>query len=831
MADIEVKKVPIEKLRWQCDPSIFTFKTTADIEPLREIVGQDRALLALKTGLEIESPGYNIFVSGMTGTGRTTTIKSALEKFLEPGPAPDDICYVNNYVNPDSPVSLLFPAGDGKKFKKAMESLIIDIKAAIVQRLGGQDYKNKLKNVVEEYRNRQKELINRIKLRSQEEGFSLVQVQLSQNTIPRPALVPNFQNQPTSLENLEELVESGEFPAERFEELKEKSFELNSELESIQRESIRIERELADRIKDLEAVEIAPIVTGHIDTLKETFTAPGVSDYLDSTRDDILENIDIFKEQETPQSQQLPFPFLGLGTERDPLWRYEVNLLVDNSRSKGRPVILETTPSYSKLFGTFDRTVDRSGGVHTDFTKLKAGSVHRANGGYLIVNAFDLLTEAGSWRCLKRVLIHKKIDFQCIEPVFLFASTSLKPEPIDANIKVIMVGDQYIYNLLLAQDDDFPMIFKIKSDFDSVMEKNGDHIRHYASFVKKVSDDESLAPFKPSAVSEVVEFGVREARSQKRMTTRLSEVADIVRESAYWAGADGAEAVDDSHVRKALTERDNRVNMTHDKIRERIREGVLMIETEGARVGQVNGLAVYSLGTHMFGAPSKITAVTSLGRAGVTDIEREAKLSGNIYNKGVLILSGYLRGKYARRIPLTLSASLCFEQSYYGVDGDSASSTELYAIISSITDLPLRQDIAVTGSVNQKGEVQPIGGVNQKIEGFFAVCKDRGLSGTQGVMIPEKNLEDLMLSQEVVDAVKEGTFAVYSVSTIDEGIEILTGVAAGEADAGGTYPEGTVNRLVVDRLMENHERLKELNKGKNNEKEAEKPEAAANEES
>ncbi|MBN1883404.1 MAG: AAA family ATPase [Deltaproteobacteria bacterium] len=822
MTDIEERKVPVEKLRWKCDPKMFPFKTTADIEPLKEIIGQERALLALKTGLEIDSPGYNIFVSGMTGTGRTTTIKTALEKFLEPGPAPDDICYVNNFSNPDNPISLLLPAGNGKKFKKAMGDLIVDIKAAIVQRLSGQDYKNKLKNVMEEFRNRQKELINRIKLRSQEEGFSLVQLQVGQGPITRPVLVPNFQSQPTSLENLEEMVESGEFPAERFEELKSKSFELNSELENIQRESIKIERELVDRVKELEAEEIAPIVTSHVDAMKETFTSLGVSEYLDSARTDILENIDIFKEQETPQSQQLPFPLMGLGAERDPLWRYEVNLLVDNSRTKGRPVIPETTPSYTKLFGTFDRNVDRMGGVYTDFTKLKAGSVHRANGGYLIVNTFDLLTEAGSWRCLKRVLIHKKIEFQCVEPMFLFASTSLKPGPIDANIKVIMVGDPYIYHLLLAQDDDFPMIFKVKSDFDSVMEKNGDHIHQYASFVKKISDDESLAPFLPAAVSEVVEFGVREARSQKKMTTRLSEVADIVRESAYWAGLDGNDAVDAVHVRKALTERDNRVNMTHDKIRERISEGVLMIETEGSRVGQVNGLAVYSLGTHMFGAPSKITAVTSLGRAGIVDIEREAKLSGSIYNKGVLILSGYLRGKYARRIPLTLSASLCFEQSYYGVDGDSASSTELYAIISGVTGLPLRQDIAVTGSVNQKGEVQPIGGVNQKIEGFFAVCKDRGLTGTQGVMIPQTNVEDLMLTQEVVDAVSEGAFTIYSVSTIDEGIEILTGVPAGEEGDDGTFPEGSVNRMVVDRLMENHERLRELNKGKDNEKGTEK---------
>jgi len=822
MVDTNSRKVPVDRLRWTCDPGIFSFKTTDEIEPLDTILGQDRALTALKTGLEIESPGYNIFVSGLTGTGRTTTIKTTLEKFLKPGPAPDDILYVHNFKNPDSPTAILLRAGDGARFKKMMETFIGNLATFIPQVLASQDFKNSIKNVVEDFRNRQKELVNRIKLRSQEEGFSLVQVQVG--PFQRPVLMPNFQNQPTPLDKLESMVEAGEFPRDRFEELKEKSFHLNNELENTQRATVDIEKELRKSIESLEVEAIRPHVEEQVKAIAEAFPVEPVARYLAELKNDIVGNLSFFKEEEAPQSPQLPFPFMGAAPERSPLWRYEVNLLVDNSETKGSPVVLETNPSFNNLFGVIERSIDRSGAMSADFTRLKAGSIHRANGGYLIINAFDLLTEPGGWRGLKRVLKNRKIEFQMLEPLFIFAAFSLKPEPIDANVKVIMVGDPYIYYLLLAQDDDFSMIFKIKSDFDPVMEKNDEHLTGYASFVSKITKEEKLPPFTNTAVASLVEYGVRESRNQKKISSRLADVADLIRESAYWAKADSRTVVDNRDIQRAIVEKQRRLTMVYDKVKERMKEGVIMIDTAGSAVGQVNGLAVYGLGNTSFGAPSRITAVTSLGRAGIINIEREAKLSGSTHDKGVLILTGYLRGRYAQDAPMTLSASICFEQSYYGVDGDSASSTELYALISSITGLPLHQDIAVTGSVNQKGDVQPIGGVNEKIEGFFDVCSDRGLSGTQGVMIPKSNVDDLMLRPDIVEAVKAGKFHIWSVSTIDEGIEILTGVPAGTKDKDGAYPAGTVNALMIEKLREIHRKLKDVDKADEKEKKDNKDE-------
>lgn len=810
MDDIEKRKVEIERLRWECDPNVFSFKTTDEIEPSDEIMGQERALVALKTGIEIESPGYNIYVSGLTGTNRTELVKRTLEKFLKPGDPPDDICYVHNFKNSDTPIAIILPKGLGKKFKKAMSDFISRLKEYIPQAIQSQEFKNNLKSIAEKYGNQQKELVNRLKLKSQEEGFSMVQVQMGAAT--RPLLVPTLQEEPTSLEKLESMVEAGEFPKERYEALKDKSFALNTELDAVRRESVILEKKMMEEIANLEVEAVRPEVESLIESLRADFDFEKVSQYLDEVKKDIMENTSYFKTEETPQTPQMPFPILGLMAERSPLWRYEVNLLVDNSESEGRPVILETSPSYANLFGNIERSIDRTGSIQTDFTKLKPGSIHRANGGYLILSAFDLLTEPGSWHCLKRALNNKKIEFHCIEPMVLFASLTLKPEPVEADLKVIMVGDPYIYQLLMIRDDDFPKVFKIKSDFDPVMIKNEENIKSYASFIKKTVDDEKLLPFDRNGVSEVVEHGVRTGRSQKKISSRLPEVADIIREASYWAKSEGKDVVGADHVRRAIEERIRRVNMSEEKIKERIKEGILMIDTEGSAVGQVNGLAVYSLGDHDFGAPSKITAVTSLGRGGIINIEREAKLSGNIYDKGVLILTGYLRGKYAQDIPLSLSASLTFEQSYYGVDGDSASSTEVYAIISALTEVPLRQDIAVTGSVNQKGRVQPIGGVNEKIEGFFDVCSDRGLTGTQGVMIPDTNVDDLMLRNDVIEAVKEGKFHIYNVSTIDEGIEILTGKEAGEMSSDGKYPEGTINYLVIEKLTGIHEKLKKLGK-------------------
>jgi predicted ATP-dependent protease len=822
MIDIDSRRVPVERLRWRCDPDTFSFKTTETIDPLEGILGQDRALTALKTGLEIESPGYNIFVSGLTGTGRTTTIKTTLEKFLKPGPAPDDILYVHNFKNPDSPSAILLPAGDGTKFKKMMESLITNLSTSIPQVLASQEFKNSIKNVVEDFRNRQKELINRIKLRSQEEGFSLVQIQVG--PFQRPVLMPNFQNQPTPLEKLETMVEAGEFPKDRFEELKDKSFQLNNELENTQRATVEIEKELKKSIDSLEVEAVKPLVEEQVAAVAQAFNVEPVTRYLADLKADIVENVSFFKEEESPQTPQMPFPFMGGGPERSPLWRYEVNLLVDNSEAKGSPVVLETNPSFGNLFGVIERSIDRTGTVSTDFTRLKAGSIHRANGGYLILNAFDVLTEPGGWRGLKRVLKNRKIEFQLLEPLFVFSAFSLKPEAIDSNVKVIMVGDPYIYYLLLAQDDDFSMIFKIKSDFDPVMERTDSHLAGYASFVRRITKEENLPAFANTAVASLVENGVRESRSQKKISSRLADVADLIREAAYWAKADSKTVVEGTHVERAITEKLRRLTMVYDKVKERMKEGVIMIDTDGSAVGQVNGLAVYGLGNISFGAPSRITAVTSLGRSGIINIEREAKLSGSTHDKGVLILTGYLRGRYAQDAPMTLSASLCFEQSYYGVDGDSASSTELYALISSITELPLRQNIAVTGSVNQKGDVQPIGGVNEKIEGFFDVCNDRGLTGDQGVMIPKTNVDDLMLRPDIVEAVKAGKFNVWNVSTIDEGIEILTGVPAGQKGKDGKYPAGTVNALMVEKLREIHKKLKDYDKSDEKEKKDNKDE-------
>ncbi len=810
MVDTNSKRVPVERLRWRCNPDIFPFKTTEEIQPLEGILGQDRALTALKTGLEIESPGYNIFVAGLTGTGRTTTIKTTLEKFLKPGPAPDDILYVYNFKNPDSPTAILLPAGEGGRLKKMMEALITNLSTVIPQVLASQDFKNSIKNVVEDFRNRQKELVNRIKLKSQEEGFSLVQVQVG--PFQRPVLLPNFQNQPTPLEKLETMVEAGEFPKDRFEELKEKSFQLNNELENIQRATVDIEKELKKSIESLEVEAVRPLVEEQVKVIIEAFKEERVTRYLTDLQSDIVQNVSFFKEDEAPQAPQMPFPFMGGGSERSPLWRYEVNLLVDNSETKGPPVVLETNPSFGNLFGVIERSIDRTGTMSTDFTRLKAGSIHRANGGYLIINAFDLLTEPGGWRGLKRVLKNRKIEFQMLEPLLIFAAFSMKPEAIDSNVKVIMVGDPYIYYLLLAQDDDFSMIFKIKSDFDPVMENSEEHLTGYASFVRKITEDEKLPPFANTAVASLVEYGVRESRNQKKISSRLADVADLIREAAYWAKTDSRAVVEGTDVERAILEKQRRLTMVYDKVKERIKEGVIMIDTEGTGVGQVNGLAVYSLGNTAFGAPSRITAVTSLGRAGIINIEREAKLSGSTHDKGVLILTGYLRGRYAQDAPMTLSASLCFEQSYYGVDGDSASSTELYALISSITGLPLRQDIAVTGSVNQKGDVQPIGGVNEKVEGFFDVCSDRGLTGTQGVMIPGTNVDDLMLRNDIVQAVKDDKFHIWSVSSIDEGIEILTGVPAGDKGTDGAYPAGSVNAIMVEKLREIHKKLKDVDK-------------------
>jgi lon-related putative ATP-dependent protease len=802
------EEVPIEKLRWRCHPDTLPFKTTESIHPCDEIIGQERALEAIRLGLDISSIGYNIFVTGLAGTGRFTTIKCVLEEMGEldkKGKIPNDLCFVNNFKNPDMPHMVSLPAGQGNAFKKEMENLIETLKKKIPLMFENETYLNKKKEVVERFRNKQAEMFREFEKKVNKEGFALVQIQMGPYS--RPGIFPVVEGNPVNIDQLETMVEEDKFSKEELEKLKGKQTELINELEEIFKETRKAEKEIKGELTSLDNEVISPAIKDSISDIKERFNYEKVHQYLDEVQEDILNNLGRFREkEETPP----PIPGLVMPPSVDSFSEYQVNVLVDNSETKGAPIIVETTPNYRNLFGTIERVVERTGIWKTDFLHIKAGSFLRANGGYLIFNALDALTEPWVWPTLKRTLKNQVIEIQTYDPLYFFSTSALKPEPVDCNTKVIMIGDTQIYYLLYSLDDDFKKIFKIKADFDSVMNKDDGKIQQYASFIRKICDEDKLRPFDNTGIAAVVEYGVRIAGRQKKLSTRFHLIADLLREANYWAEKDGSDVVTERQVDMAIEKRNYRVNLIEEKIQEMIDDGTILIDSDGMVVGQVNGLSVYNLGDYMFGKPSRITAKTSLGKAGIINIEREAEMSGPIHNKGVYILAGYLRGKYAQDKPITMSASLCFEQSYSGVEGDSASSTEIYALLSSLSGLPLRQDIAVTGSVNQKGEVQPIGGVNEKIEGFFDVCKVKGLTGKQGVMIPHLNIDDLMLRKDVVEVVKEGKFHIYPVKTIEQGIEILTGMEAGEIYEDGHYQEGTVNGLVDKKLRELGTKIKEF---------------------
>jgi len=805
--EVKYLEVPVEKLRWRCPPESMPFTTTDEVKPCLEIIGQDRALKAIRLGLEMESLGYNIFVVGLVGTGRTTTIKCLLEEIDKAGKIPDDICYVNNFKDPDQPRCICLPAGQGKKFKKDLEDLIESLKKKIPLIFESEEYQKQRREIVEKHRDREKGMVKEFESRAKKEGFAVVQVQIGPFT--RPDVVPVVAGNAMPLDQLENLVDQGQFPKESFEQLKTKYSQLSTELEQILKETRKVEKAIQDELAMLDKSAISHLVEDTIGDIREKYEQPRIHTYLDEVRDNILENPSRF--QPKAEAPQLPIPGLTLPTPVDLFTEFQVNVLVDNSETKGAPVIIETSPTYRNLFGTIERNIDRLGGFwKTDFTKIKSGSFLRANGGYLVLNALDVFIEPGVWIALKRTLRNRSMEMQSFDPFYLFASSALKPEAIEVRVKVVMIGDAYLYETLYAVDEDFKKIFKIKADFDSVMDRKEETQLQYASFIRKICHDENLLPFDRSGVSAVIEYGVRLAGRQKKLSTEFHRITDILREASYWAKKDKSDMVTEKHVDQAIAEKIYRKKMIEDKIQEMIEEGIIMIDSDGVKVGQVNGLSVYDMGEYSFGKPSRITAKTSMGKAGIINIEREADLSGRTHNKGVLILGGYLRGKYAQDKPLTLTASLCFEQSYSGVDGDSASSTEVYALLSSLADLPLRQDIAVTGSVNQNGEIQPIGGVNQKIEGFFDVCRSRALTGKQGVMIPHQNIGDLMLRKDVVEAVAARKFHIYPVQTIDQGIEILTGVPAGERRKDGTYPEGTVNFIVDKKLQELAKRMKEF---------------------
>lgn len=778
------------ELRWTCSDEAIPFATTAEVAACDEIIGQERALRALETGLEIKSRGYNIFVTGMVGTGRTTTIKRLLERLDGGGPAPDDICYVNNFRYPDEPVLVMLPAGQGKGFAADMDRLIESLTTNIPELFKSTYFVDKRDALVEEQQRKQKDMLQKFEDKVAAEGFSVIQVQMG--LFSRPDLIPVIEGQPTPFPKVEALVKEKKLPRAVLEGLKKRYEALSQELEAVFERLREVDEETRNLLKAWDQDATAPIIKGLIDGIRAKFPQPKIQEYLAAVEQSLLRSIALFKEQKKEDKEREP---------GDQFLEYRVNLLVDNSDLKGAPVVMETNPNFVNLFGSIEFVYTRTGIGTTDFTKIKAGSFLKANGGFLVINALDALIEPGVWPTLKRTLRNQVFEIQNYIQMVLFSSSRLKPESVKCDVKVVMIGDASLYNLLYFLDDDFKKIFKIKAEFDSEMARDGQVVTAFVRFVKKICEQDKLLPFGRSGLAAVVEYATRVAGRQKKITTRFNVIADVVREAGYWARKADRTEVGRAEVEQAVGERFERVSLIEDKIQEMIDEGTILIDTAGAVVGQVNGLSVYDMGQFMFGKPTRITARTSMGRAGIINIEREADLSGSTHNKGILILGGFLRGRFAQDKPLSLSASLAFEQSYGGVDGDSASSTEVYALLSSLSGLPLRQDLAVTGSLNQKGEIQPIGGVNEKIEGFFDVCRAKGPAGTEGVLIPRRNVSNLMLRQDVVVAVAAGRFHIYPIDTIDQGIAILTGVEAGSRGPDGAFPEGTVNARVDRELI------------------------------
>jgi lon-related putative ATP-dependent protease len=793
-----VEELSFEEARAIIEEEIIPCESTEELEPLEQIIGQDRAVQALQFGLQIKDEGFNVYVAGVPGTGRKTAVVNFLEETAKQMSTPPDWCYVNNFDDPDKPNAMKLPAGMGIEFKKDMDELVEELVSVIINAFQSEDYQQKRQEVLEEYNRKKEELSQKISEKAKEEGFALRQ---------SPAgilLIPIIDGQPINPQQISQL------PEDKRREIQQKREEIRNEIRSTLRELKNVDREAQRAVEEFNK-EVAEYATSPLlEDLEEKYgDIEEIKDFLEDVKEDVLENLQqiIAIEQQQQQQQQLPFQ-LGQMT-RDPRERYKVNLLVDNSELEGAPMISESNPTYTRLFGMVEKEA-RFGALVTNYMMIKEGAAHRANGGFLVIPVRELLTNPIAYESLKRALQNQELEIEEPARRYGFLSTrSLRPEPIPLDIKVVFMGNNRIYQLLYMLDRDFKEIFKVKSDFDTEMDRNDDNIKKYASFMCTLCGKEDIPHLDKTGIKAVVEYSSRLAADQKKLSARFGEVSDIIREAGFYAKQNNAEYITKEHINKALEEKIYRSNLLQDKIEEAIQRGTLLLDIEGEEIAQANGLAVLNLGDYQFGKPSRITASTGVGREGVIDIEREAELAGPIHTKGIQILSGFLNDRYAKKNPLALTARLVFEQSYSGVEGDSASSTELYALLSELSGKPIRQNLAITGSVNQKGEVQAIGGVNEKVEGYYEVCKLIGLTGNQGVVIPQSNVKNLMLKDEVVQAIKDGKFHIYPVKTIDEGIEVLTGIPAGELQPDGTWPEGTINYMVQERLNELAEAVKE----------------------
>ena len=778
------------------DINKFSFKTTDDIEPFKGIIGQERAVKAFEFGLNVKMKGYNIYVSGPSGSGKTTYAKLSAKEKAKNEAVPYDWCYVYNFDDPRSPLSLRFEPGIGRQFRDDMNELVSFFKTELTKAFTSEDYDKEKSDLSRTYDDKRDELIKKLDSVASENSFAL---KTSNSGIIFQPIIDNVLITEENYDSLDEDVKNG---------INERLESMQDVVNSIMRDIKNIDKEYRQKMDDLD-YKIGMFAIGHyVSALQEKYQySERVIKYLESVQEDVLENIDQFSEQEPDEEDPVAalLPKLGGTKNDDATLKYRVNLIVDNSKTEGAPVIVDYNPTYYNLVGEVEYD-NEYGNLTTDFMKIKPGLMHRANGGYLIIQAQDLLSNVQAWEALRRIIKTKEITIENLrDQVGAIAVTTLKPEPIPSDVKVILVGGAYYYELLRGYDEDFSKLFKIRADFDYEMDRNDENIFKIAGFISKFCENEKTLPFDSSAVASVIEYSSRSVESQKKLSTRFNLIAEILAESATWAQLDNAEIVTAEYVKKAEEEKAYRLSMYQEKMNELLDNNTIMIATDGYCVGKINGLAVLDMGDYSFGSPTRITATTYMGKSGIVNIEKEAEMSGPTHNKGVQIITGYLGRMYAQKMPLSLSCRIAFEQNYNGIDGDSASSTELYCILSSLSEIPVNQSLAVTGSVNQCGEIQAIGGVTHKIEGYFDLCSRRGLTGKQGVVIPESNVNDLVLKDDVIEAVKNGMFHIYSISTIDEGIELLLGTEAGIMDENGDYPPESVHGRVMAKLKKFNE--------------------------
>jgi lon-related putative ATP-dependent protease len=789
------KELPVEKYRRFCPPEVLKCKSTKELTPNDDIIGQDRALKALSFGLEIGEKGFNVYAAGVPGTGKTTTVRAFLEDIAKERPVPQDWCYVYNFENPSVPNAIKLKSGWAAEFKKDISGLIATSRQVIPEVFESEDYITRRKATLTSFETQKNSIYTKVNATAAEKGFQL-------RSSPSGLLVvPVLEGQPLTEEQIANLS------PEQVEKLNQARSELDADMRNAMRDLRKLDEEANSRLEELNR-DVSLYAIGHILTdLREKYKSNDeVPKFIDDVQESILENLSIFagardESQQTPEAQAAINQFFK---------QYEINIMVTHTEATGAPVVVEHNPTYANLFGRVEKEA-KFGVLSTDHTLILPGSLHRANGGYILIPVADLAKNPGSYEGLKRALKNETIEIEeNLVAQGAISARGLNPEPIKLDIKVVLVGDTRIYEMLYTEDSDFKELFKVKAQFDTTMDWTEENVKKYLGAMANVCGREGLKHLDAEAAAKVIEFSSRMAEDQQKLSTLFASVADIIREATFYASKDDTAHVTKDHVMRAIEQKIYRSNLLQQRIQEFIKRGVILIDTDGEQVGQVNGLSVMELGDFSFGGPSRVTASTAVGRKGIIDIERESNLGGNIHTKGVMIIGGFLSKTFAQDKPLSLTARLVFEQEYSGVDGDSASSTELYALLSVLSGVPIKQNFAVTGSVNQLGYIQAIGGVNEKIEGFFEVCKLRGLNGKHGVLIPESNVENLMLKEEITEAAKKGLFHIYPVNTIEQGIELLTGVKAGKRMEDGTFEEGSIFAKVDKRLSEMAERVKEF---------------------